>query len=67
MFAGKQVQCLADFGAPLHLRRRGLGLGSFQAAVLLPVNVWLILELRFTFVEGAWVRLTDIDRTFEQP
>jgi hypothetical protein len=27
-------------------------LGSFQAAVLLPVNIWHILELRFTFEEG---------------
>jgi hypothetical protein len=24
------------------------------------------LELRFTFEEGAWDRLTDFDRTFEQ-
>jgi hypothetical protein len=34
-----------------------------------PVYVWQILELRFTFEEGAWdsLRLTDFDRTFEQP
>jgi len=53
-----------------HLR---LSLGSFQAAVLLPVNVccanrcnvWQILELRCTFEEGACSRLTKTDRTFD--
>ena len=46
---------------------------SFQAAVLLLVNVccanrcnvWLFLELRFTFEEGAYSRLMDFKRTFE--
>ena len=49
--------------------------GSFQAAVLLPVNVccanrrnvWLFLELRFTFEEGACTKVTNIERTFEPP
>jgi len=67
MRAGKQLQ--TNF-----LRAIGFfSLGSFQAAILLPVNVchanrcnvWWILELRFTFEEGACSRLTDFDRTFE--
>ena len=41
-------------------------IGLFQATVLLPVNVWQILELRFTFEEGACSRLTDFDRMFDR-
>ena len=46
----------------LHIDRTHLlsALGSFQAAVLLPVNVWHILELRFTF-EG--IRFPDRSKT----